>query len=620
MAQATNTDHCSDLEEIVQQQETILNGSHEELIDCIRTMKDQLNSIVGKVEEEKVNTADLYTKTKEHLDAVRDTIHTQDSRAEDSEKEQTVLQDRVSELTEQNDGYQSRIDTLTQALAEQEQRCSTMETELTDRNESSEEIADAQAQIDELKTQLAEATTKIGDSEKVLRRVEKLEKALTEQAEVVEAGQAAKRKLAELEVAAKGFKKASKDEKKKAEKLATQLSELEGQLTDSAAVQHKLDESESNQEKLNDRVDTLTKENESLQGEVSTLLSDLQVAKEEATESHATLEKVETHLSELRETNESHENALEKNSFENEKLQEKVHQLEDEKNDLSGKEAERNELVSTLKEENESLRVSIAELETLPEKVGDLERSLVAAEQRSSDLARELDDERAQGTKSVLAEQLSLALKDKEQSKTEIQELHSKIENLTSRLNEKTVAPVPTAEVVEVEDSEPVETVSKDEGGDTCSTPAFKISEEKLHLGYLLLESGVVSQEQLDEVIRCQQEERSTERIGQLFVTMGYATEEVVAQALAHQIKGRFVRLDEYPVKKEAVNLISDRLAEMHGCIPLAIEDDHLVVAMSNPLDLIAIEDLERATEFNVEPVVATASDIRQLAKEYYYS
>jgi len=58
--------------------------------------------------------------------------------------------------------------------------------------------------------------------------------------------------------------------------------------------------------------------------------------------------------------------------------------------------------------------------------------------------------------------------------------------------------------------------------------------------------------------------------------------------------------------------LLHERLADKHTVLPVRIEDGELVLAMENPLDLIAIEDVERATELRVRTAVATPSAIRR--------
>ena len=88
-------------------------------------------------------------------------------------------------------------------------------------------------------------------------------------------------------------------------------------------------------------------------------------------------------------------------------------------------------------------------------------------------------------------------------------------------------------------------------------------------------------------------------------------TDEIaVAKAIAQQMNVDFIHLDQSCVDREAAHRITGRVAEMHTCIPIHEKNGHLILAMANPLDLIAIEDVERASELPVRPVVATAGDL----------
>jgi type IV pilus assembly protein PilB len=91
---------------------------------------------------------------------------------------------------------------------------------------------------------------------------------------------------------------------------------------------------------------------------------------------------------------------------------------------------------------------------------------------------------------------------------------------------------------------------------------------------------------------------------------MGYAEETQVAQAVAHQRGLEYLSLGKDSINRDAARIVSARLAEKHLCIPVREEDGELVVAMENPLDLIAIEDVERASERRVRPAVATPTAI----------
>ncbi|HIJ64583.1 MAG TPA: hypothetical protein HPP77_01425 [Candidatus Hydrogenedentes bacterium] len=136
-------------------------------------------------------------------------------------------------------------------------------------------------------------------------------------------------------------------------------------------------------------------------------------------------------------------------------------------------------------------------------------------------------------------------------------------------------------------------------------------------MGEVLLNVGVITQEQFDAA--CEQQGRAPERtLGEILVDQGYASEEIVAQALACQHGSLFVRLGERKIDPSAAALVSSELARNHSCIPINAAEDMLVVAMANPLDVIAIEDIERETELTVRPVVATRSEIAAALRRTY--
>lgn len=148
----------------------------------------------------------------------------------------------------------------------------------------------------------------------------------------------------------------------------------------------------------------------------------------------------------------------------------------------------------------------------------------------------------------------------------------------------------------------------------------LKAAENTNRLGQLLLTSGVITQAQLDEVLSERQHsnyDRSL-RTGQQFIEKGYATEDIVAQAVAHQMEIPFLRIEHNTVKYSAVRLVSKQLAQMHQCMPLFVQAGNLVVAMVNPMDLIAIEDIEHSTGLPVKVMVSTPSDIQEAFTHYY--
>jgi len=156
----------------------------------------------------------------------------------------------------------------------------------------------------------------------------------------------------------------------------------------------------------------------------------------------------------------------------------------------------------------------------------------------------------------------------------------------------------------------------------TLVTPAYAFSShtpagQKKSMGEILVDAGIISGQQLESAL---EEQRSAKkrRLGSILVEKGLIREEMVAQVVGAQLKLPFVRLTDTPIQRGAVALLDGRLATHHMCFPVSATTEEVVVAMANPLDLIAVEDLEFATHLKVKPVVATLSDITSAIVEHY--
>lgn len=137
-------------------------------------------------------------------------------------------------------------------------------------------------------------------------------------------------------------------------------------------------------------------------------------------------------------------------------------------------------------------------------------------------------------------------------------------------------------------------------------------------LGRILLDAGVINEEQL-KIALDEQQTAWRRHLGAILVELGFTSEEAVAQTLAAQTKRAFVDLRAENISQEALRLVPGRLAARHMCAPIRVSAGTLTVAMANPLDLIAIEDLRLAANRHIEPVVATARRIRAAIQRHYY-
>src|SRR3954447_10619521 len=127
-------------------------------------------------------------------------------------------------------------------------------------------------------------------------------------------------------------------------------------------------------------------------------------------------------------------------------------------------------------------------------------------------------------------------------------------------------------------------------------------------LGDILLEEGLVTREQLAEAVETQQ--RLGRTLGRVLVDQGVLTESQLVAALATQIGMKFVDLTEYPVDGSAVARIPDAVARRHTALPIGYDDGKLIVAMADPANVFALDDIRSLTGMDVKAVVATRADV----------
>lgn len=135
-------------------------------------------------------------------------------------------------------------------------------------------------------------------------------------------------------------------------------------------------------------------------------------------------------------------------------------------------------------------------------------------------------------------------------------------------------------------------------------------------LGELLLERGIITPEQLGKALTFQQDKGGL--IGEVLVELGFAKEEDIAQALTSQYGFPFLPLGNYEINTELINIIPVRVARQYVLVPIDKIGNNLTVAMSNPLNIQAIEDIELLCGCSVQAFVATSSDVKKTIEKYY--
>jgi len=255
------------------------------------------------------------------------------------------------------------------------------------------------------------------------------------------------------------------------------------------------------------------------------------------------------------------------------------------------------EALAEVTAELEQAKVELEALRTSAEKVGAAERLLGAERRRADEIEERLRLETANGTKAVIAQQLADALRDVEAAREESGALRAELDSLRREASEK------AAEMERVT---------------TPKRPKVDREQQKRQLGEMLLEAGVISQDQLDFAVAAQAE-APNRTLAEILVDQGAAEEEVVAQAAAAQHRVLYVHLNEQSVDPSAAALITPKIAHQHRCVPVRATEEALVLAMADPLNVIAIEDVERVSSRSVRPVMATQSAIEAAIGRLYH-
>ena len=138
----------------------------------------------------------------------------------------------------------------------------------------------------------------------------------------------------------------------------------------------------------------------------------------------------------------------------------------------------------------------------------------------------------------------------------------------------------------------------------------------KKRLGDILVESGFITEEELKQALGVQKE--SDMRLGRVMIDMGLITEVDVVEALEYQLGIPQIDLKKFVINPSVINLISKELAEKVKAIPIHQEGNNITVAMADPLDVVAIDDIRIKTSYNVNPVVATETEIQHAIDQYF--
>lgn len=130
----------------------------------------------------------------------------------------------------------------------------------------------------------------------------------------------------------------------------------------------------------------------------------------------------------------------------------------------------------------------------------------------------------------------------------------------------------------------------------------------KKDVGELLVEDGLITERQFQKAM--DQANRVSESVQKILVSMGFVTEKDITEVIGKQMGVEFVDLDEADLDPELSRSIPEHLAQRYKVIPIAQKENKLTLAMVDPLNVIAIDDIRLITGFDIDPVISTEDAI----------
>jgi type IV pilus assembly protein PilB len=137
-------------------------------------------------------------------------------------------------------------------------------------------------------------------------------------------------------------------------------------------------------------------------------------------------------------------------------------------------------------------------------------------------------------------------------------------------------------------------------------------------LGDMLVKATLITKDQLQKAL--QQQESSGGRIGSNLVKLGFISEDDITSFLSRQYGVPSINLSHFEIDPSVIKLIPSEIAQKHQVIPINRTGNVLTVAMADPSNIFAIDDIKFMTGFKVEPVVAAETSIKNAINKHYDS
>lgn len=141
---------------------------------------------------------------------------------------------------------------------------------------------------------------------------------------------------------------------------------------------------------------------------------------------------------------------------------------------------------------------------------------------------------------------------------------------------------------------------------------------KKLRLGDLLVQYGIISEDQLHQALKIQRETGA--KIGEALIQLGFVTKQSINEVLEYQLGIPYIHIEEYEIDVNATKTITEEMAKKHILIPVKQTDTEVYVAMADPLNIFAIDDVQIFSGKDVVPLLAEEVNIIRAIEIHYGS
>ena len=142
---------------------------------------------------------------------------------------------------------------------------------------------------------------------------------------------------------------------------------------------------------------------------------------------------------------------------------------------------------------------------------------------------------------------------------------------------------------------------------------------KNLRIGDILLNNGIITDEQLTQALSEQKSKKI--KIGEALISLGFVTQDMINDILCEQLDIEYVDLRKIDIDENTMHMVNEDIIRKYLVVPFGLDNKQanvIKVAMENPMDIMAMDDISIITGMNVMPYLANANDISATIDKYY--